>query len=207
MLPDWHSWIGSPTAWLALFLSVINAFNTFFYYSDNLTVVISKPKVTKDNDNNWVIMNPASFLFINNGSRPLAVSGGEVGIKRANVGSADLECSGQPRSAVYHPVKLERKVIKPHDIISVEIENPGIAGVAEDYRSTGELMVFCMRFQVQSVDISFRKVIEVGRIYFESSGLAEQRGVSASDAPVTATLISRDFWSVIRGSPPPHFEF
>jgi len=37
---DWQFWIGSPRAWLALFLSSITAFYTFLFHRDELSIAI-----------------------------------------------------------------------------------------------------------------------------------------------------------------------
>ena len=80
---SWQFWIGSPTAWLALFISSTTAFFTLFYHSDELRVAVSggiaarlelfADEKTGTPYRGVTVSTPRRFTFINSGSRPIAV--------------------------------------------------------------------------------------------------------------------------------------
>jgi hypothetical protein len=130
---NWHQWIGSPTAWLALMLSVSTAFYTFLYHSDELSVVIDTPDIsvgevwdTEDGRQEVsssfpvgdkrppiVVTSPRGVAFINSGTRPIAVTSVWFALVRPDASGPAL-CKKE--RAVEQNFDFEQIVIKPYDV-------------------------------------------------------------------------------------------
>lgn len=74
-LKKFVSWIGSPVAWLALFVSVGTAYYSIFYYVDEVRLSIDElPMVYFDKDSNaFMVTGPKSLIFINTGTRAILI--------------------------------------------------------------------------------------------------------------------------------------
>jgi hypothetical protein len=73
---DWSKWIGSPVAWLALLLSSLTAYTTYFRKADDVRVIIDtfpylaiRTATRRHADQLYSALVPHDFVFINSGNR------------------------------------------------------------------------------------------------------------------------------------------
>ncbi|MDF0523307.1 hypothetical protein P0R31_39640 [Bradyrhizobium yuanmingense] len=69
------AWLGSPVAWLALFISAATAYYNIFYYVDEVRVSIDElPMVFFNKEANvFMVTGPKSFAFVNTGTRAILI--------------------------------------------------------------------------------------------------------------------------------------
>jgi len=116
---SWKSWIGSPTAWLALLLSAGNAFYSIFYYSDELTIITQDESAAYTLDENKVtVFSPAAFVFVNSGTRPVAVTDMWVFFDQPNKDYPEREDCSPVGPRVGLQMVFQPSVLKPHDIMT-----------------------------------------------------------------------------------------
>ncbi|MBT1512740.1 hypothetical protein KIP88_19760 [Bradyrhizobium sp. SRL28] len=109
------SWIGSPTAWLALVISSTTAFFNLFYYSDELSVAVSPGGPIRLDGRSLTVNPPRSLTFINSGTRPVAVLEVEVSYVQPTRQTLKPDCS---RGHFSHlGLDVEATVVKPQEIV------------------------------------------------------------------------------------------
>ncbi len=146
---NWQFWIGSPTAWLALFLSSTTAFYTFLYHSDELRVAII-PGDVQLVPGKVRVEPPERFTFINSGSRPIAVLAADISVNQPDKGVPYPDCISGVGAPLF--LKLEETVVKPYDAVvkSTKLEpgeSPEIE-LSDANKSLSEpLFVLCVTFK------------------------------------------------------------
>jgi hypothetical protein len=114
---NWSSWIGSPTAWLALVISSTTAFFSLFYHSDELSVVANTGNVWLTAPDKVSPSAPNTFTFVNSGSRPIALLSAILGYAQPTREIARPECCTEcwRGQIVNQRLRLEQTVVKPYD--------------------------------------------------------------------------------------------
>src|SRR5437764_4060783 len=97
---SWQFWIGSPTAWLAFFISSTTAFYTLLYHSDELRVALI-PGDVQAYSGKVSVEPPETFTFINSGSRPIAVLAAEMSVNQPDKGVPHLDCISGDASPLF----------------------------------------------------------------------------------------------------------
>ena len=166
---NWQFWIGSPTAWLALFLSATTGFYTFLYNSDELSVVIAGGGVAaSDDEKDYGVRAPRSVTLINTGSRPIAVLRIQMIVAERLQGAAPATCEAHWKEQVYD-LDFEHTVIKPYDVVVKAMKFEGANSPLElrDFPTPKKgvipyyaEVVFCMGFDLVATDTWVRKTIE-----------------------------------------------
>jgi hypothetical protein len=120
--PKWHQQIGSPTAWLALIFSTTTFFNTFFYYSDEMSVVVTPRFLVNLLEKDKIMVEPpTSITFINSGSRPIAVLGVSMMIVQPTEKTARPDCRGNGNHWLSHLV-FDQTVVKPYEMTTLSMK-------------------------------------------------------------------------------------
>lgn len=163
---NWQFWVGSPTAWLALFLSSTTAFYTFLYHSDQLSVVVDSPTIRPDG-NTFRISPPAGMTLINSGSRPVVVTGAQLLLVQGH--PHNVECDDDRDRRTEIPLVFEQTVVRPYDATSKTLkfskeEETFEAVLGNRDRGTGQASVLvCVRFELAATDAArWRKTVSAG---------------------------------------------
>ena len=110
---DWKFLIGSPTAWLALFISIATAFYSLVYHSDELGVIVPTPIVWLED--NIAVAAPRQVTFINSGSRPIALLNVRLTLVQPRQKVERADCArGQMDVDI---LKADQVVFKPYEIV------------------------------------------------------------------------------------------
>lgn len=156
---NWPSWIGSPTAWLALIISSITAFYNFLYYSDQLSVVV-QPLLARFDDKGVDITTPEPLVFINSGTRPIAVLYVDMHVMQPAPNRSDEPNCLQEGIATIS-LEFERVVVKPYDTVVKEVhffENQETISIGRGLDKTrkdlSEPLTICLRFGIVATDAS-----------------------------------------------------
>jgi hypothetical protein len=198
---DWRSWIGSPTAWLALLISSATAFSSIVYHSDELGVQVVLPEAFKSESKDQIHVGlPPDITFVNSGSRPIAVLKGSIRFIQPRQKAEHIDClHGQMEVA---RLPLHMLVVKPYDILAYELNyndmipsDLHIASSELNKENSSPLAVFvsCAIFQIVAADTtSFFTMVEIGR--------TDEYGLSRSHLGDTQQLIKRStFWTSVAG--------
>lgn len=144
---NWRAfWIGSPTAWLALLISIATALLNVVYYKDELAVVFDSISGT-DLSAEATLMSPIQVMFVNSGSRSVGISHAELQAYLAGRDDERLDDCTNPELFGSVDVVLEPMILKAGEITSIKL-SPGQAGGA--YRITkpadkaGRRSFFCL---------------------------------------------------------------
>jgi len=193
---NWQFWIGSPTAWLALVVSSATAFYTFFYYSDQLSLVM-KPWLVLVSSTKLQIEGPQPLIFVNSGTRPIALL--SVGI---DVTLKQLGCYGH-----HIPLEFDEFVLKPFDttvkVVSFKGKNVNgwydlEARVGCDFRGDE---IISLQFEIVSADSPvFLKHIEAPQIVgiSQGNGYSDFGPANNLEKRVPQYLIKRNrFWTEV----------
>lgn len=172
---NWQFWIGSPTAWLALFISSATAFYSLVYHSDAISVVTTPISMTVDKDHIYVPY-PKTITFINSGSRPIAILDIWLTVKQAK-SNKDLDCRG---SLDWLVLAFDQLVLKPYDITAREMRFRGskedrlpVDLSAENKNVEEPTFVVCLSFEFVATDSPrLRKTILLARLGKVEAGQA-----------------------------------
>jgi hypothetical protein len=206
---DWTRWIGSPTAWIALTLSLATTFYSYIYYSDDLSVVVELPDVVSAADNkSFTIELPAGVTFINSGSRPIAITGmGFFALQPFESNKRELKCrqNGEWR---HFGISVDPVVVRPYDLVTRAIaftnknpESKGIVRLSSENLSrapAGFVMFMCIEFSmIVSGYGSVSKMVEIGRVTMpDTSSLLTSPAGESGITPIP--LVKRNvFWETV----------
>jgi hypothetical protein len=174
----WPPWIGSPTAWLALCLSSATAFYSFFYHSDELSVVATtynSPVSSSVNLNPSLEISaeaPTTFTLVNSGSRPVALLSAQMVYVQPSRKTAQPNCQkGYIRT---ENLRLEETIVKPYDTVvkSTSFLKPTSQNTrsfplsaANKALEHDRILFVCARFEFVTSDGVLRhKAIQLGRV-------------------------------------------
>jgi hypothetical protein len=198
----WRSWVGSPTAWLALLISSATAFSSIVYHSDELGVQVPPLSAfeTESRDQIHVVL-PPSITFVNSGSRPIAVLRVSVRFIQPRQMAEHVDCLHGQMDVAGLP--LHMLVVKPYDILVHALRYDDKWLPRDLYFASSELnkknpshmplFVSCAIFQIVAADTtSFFKTVETGR--------TDEYGFDRSRLSDTQHLIKRStFWTSVAG--------
>jgi hypothetical protein len=193
---NWQSWVGSPTAWLALILSASSFFYTFLYHSDELSVVIDEPVIQLNRQNKIEITSPRGVTFINSGSRPVAVTGVRLNIMQRYESFPNPRCKDSYSKNIHFV--FEQTVIKPYDAISKPVKFANEERYSENItfeNQTHNVLAVCAIFQLAATDgAKWQKTVSLGPY----RGVNLGNWISENDKDAPAYLIKRNrFWTVV----------
>ena len=156
---DWTKWIGSPTAWLALILSVVSTYFSFFRQNDDIQVIVQDGiQVFAHPDDIEVYFPQQHLIMINAGNRPAAIS--DFGLYLGQI-PVDEDWNSCPRQVelVY---AFDGLVLKPGDMIPVSLEtfknglevkgNRVIVEHSDWRREEGKYVLTCLMFRIATPD-------------------------------------------------------
>jgi hypothetical protein len=200
----WQYWIGSPTAWLALFISSITAFDSLIYHSDELGVVVPPifPRLVADQIS---FDAPDAITFINSGSRPIAVLGVQMVFVQPRQRMKHADCF---HGEVYFSKPAVQLVVRPYDTTTTNLKfrdaDPSgrILLPKSDVNREVEIpsYVACLSFHGVAADTTeWFKTLEVGHLDPSEVQSSQLRGHGLARAQY---LIKRNtFWSSVPSDP------
>jgi hypothetical protein len=126
---EWTKWIGSPTSWLALFLSAVTAYFTLIRQSDDIRVAIAEwpelyVEVVKEIPHLGIYRPQQHLTLINSGNRAAMITRIDLVVGRPQVG--ELQC---PRKSTRLEYVFNGLAIKPGEIVPISLER-----LKRDYR-------------------------------------------------------------------------
>jgi hypothetical protein len=166
---NWPAWIGSPTAWLALFISSTTAFYSLLYHSDELSVVV-RPGLIEFKDKEIGLYDPGDAIIINSGNRPIAVLGVNMTTIQASSSGEKIDCFHGSKEFFVLP--FERIVVKPYDTVVASLK--GKDGAPPNYlvsmtetnqqlikANNSPNIIACLTFWIVAADEPWHKTFEV----------------------------------------------
>jgi hypothetical protein len=207
---SWKSWVGSPTAWIALALSLATAFYTFVYHSDELSVVFDNVDVVGSLDTKKFtavkVMLPKAITFVNSGSRPVTVTKFGILVAQRWTNKDRPDCSSLGTTFEYD---LEPTVIKPYDTVSKNvrltpshseknIEDLNVSGI--NLQEQEWFFAACGKFSFVTQDSAiWHRVIRLDLLKMSPGDvLAARNRLNNSDVPQVLIKRSR-FWTSVSG--------
>jgi hypothetical protein len=119
----WREFVGSPTAWLALFVSLGSAYYSIFYYVDDIRVSVdSAPSLFFHKDTESILISePKHATFINAGTRASVITHMEINFNQPDDKGVDLICR---RGGIWRSGNLlfTPTVLKSGEIISFQLK-------------------------------------------------------------------------------------
>ncbi|UVC09829.1 hypothetical protein IHQ71_04230 [Rhizobium sp. TH2] len=114
---NWGQWIGSPTAWLALFISASTAFYSMLYVRDEAKIVFDKHYI-KVHNKDWLAINsPRTITFVNSGNRPIAITEVLIDVVQPFGNYPDPQLCSESGDHSVFDMDFEQTAIKPFDIV------------------------------------------------------------------------------------------
>lgn len=198
---SWKDLLGAPVAWLALLVSLFNAYYSIFYFVDDVRISIDAPASLfyHEPTESILITQPKRATFINAGTREAVITNMEIIFNQPDDRGVDVICrrGGIWRSAklAFRPTVIKSGQIASVDLIYGDLKSP-FQEMRADYkwiddvidvqgsnknRQNGQLTIYeCLKFTIvtsSGVSDQVTRYIAKSTIdrqsHFTSSGLIE----------------------------------